>query len=70
MLDADGDGRPEQVVHATHGVTQVIDYFSGDRIVKRARFRAGLLASAEFDADGDGQFERRVSYDPQGEPQM
>jgi len=70
VLDADGDGRPEQVVHATHGVPQVIDYFSGDRIVKRARFRAGLLSSAEFDADGDGQFERRVSYDAQGEPQM
>jgi hypothetical protein len=38
--------------------------------VKRAQFRAGLLASAEFDADGDGTFERRVSYDALGEPQM
>ena len=43
-------------------------FASGGRIVKRDFFEAGLLASAEFDDDGDGVFERRVSYDEYGEP--
>ena len=70
VLDADGDGRPEQVWHAVNGVLTGIDYHfaSGGRIVKREIFQAGLLSSAEYDDDGDGVFERRVQFDSHSEP--
>jgi hypothetical protein len=70
VLDADGDKRPERVSLFRHGVLARVDYHfaSGGRIVKREFFEAGLLASAEFDDDGDGVFERRVSYDEYAEP--
>lgn len=72
VLDADGDGRPEQVWHSENGVLHSIDFYfaSGGRIVKRAYFDAGLLVSAEYDDDGDGLFERRVRYDRHGEPAL
>ncbi len=70
VLDKDGDGRPEQVWQFRDGVLSGIEYHfaSGGRIVKREIYEAGLLASAEFDDDGDGVFERRVSYDEHAEP--
>jgi len=69
VLDTNGDGRPEQVWHSRHGVLESVDYHfaSGGRIVKRDFYKAGLLDSAEYDDDGDGIFERRVSYDRHGE---
>jgi hypothetical protein len=69
VLDTDGDGRPEQVWHSEHGVLRSVDYHfaSGGRVVKREHFRAGLLDHAEYDDDGDGVFERSVSFDRQGE---
>jgi hypothetical protein len=72
MLDADGDGRPEQVEHFRHGVLVSIDYHqgSGGRIVKREFYKSGLLDTAEFDDDGDGVFERRVHYDAHAEPKL
>ena len=72
LLDADFDGRPEQVRHSRNGVLESIDYYfaSGGLIVKREFFKAGLLDSAEFDADGDGVFERRVQYDAHAEPAL
>jgi Putative prokaryotic signal transducing protein len=71
-LDADGDGRPEQVSHFRNGVVVSHDYYfaSGGRIVKREFYEAGLMESAEFDDDGDGVFERRVRYDARGEPAL
>lgn len=70
VLDADGDGQPEQVVHSRNGVTQSTDYFAGGRIVKRAHFLAGTLVVAEFDDDGDGTFERRMEYDAHGDTKL
>jgi hypothetical protein len=72
LIDTDGDGRPEQVWHFTHGVIGSIDYHfaSGGRVVKREFYKRGLRDSAEFDDDGDGRFERRVQYDALGEPPM
>lgn len=70
VLDADGDGRPERVSQFRNGVISSQDFYfaSGGRIVKREFYEAGLLASAEFDDDGDGIFERRVTYDEHAEP--
>jgi Putative prokaryotic signal transducing protein len=70
VLDADGDGRPERVSQFRHGVITGQDFYfaSGGRIVKRERYEVGLLAAAELDDDGDGRFERRVSYDAHAEP--
>ena len=70
VLDADGDGRPERVSHFRNGVItgQEFHFASGGRIVKREKYEAGLLVSAELDDDGDGLFERRVSYDAHAEP--
>ena len=72
VLDADGDGRPEQVVHFTNGIPASTDYYfaSGGRVVKRLFFRAGLPSYAEYDDDGDGRFERRVEYDAHDDPKM
>jgi hypothetical protein len=72
VLDADFDGRPEQVVHFVHSLPVSTDYYyaSGGRIVKRAFYKAGLPDYAEFDDDGDGRFERRVVYDAHGEPKL
>jgi len=72
VLDVDNDGRPEQLWHFRYGVVTQVEYFlaSGGRIVKREFYEAGLRASAEFDDDGDGMFERRVRYDRHAEPGM
>jgi len=67
VLDADGDGQPERVEHSTNGVLQSVDYYSQERVVKRERYRAGILVGAEYDADGDGNFERRVEFDANGD---
>jgi hypothetical protein len=72
VLDADADGRPEQVWQFTDGVIQTVDFYfaSGGRIVKRQFFKQGTLDAAEFDDDGDGLFERRVQYDAHAEPKL
>jgi hypothetical protein len=70
VLDVDGDGQAERVAHSRNGVLESIDYYTGDHVVKRQRFRAGLLSSAEYDDDGDGVFERRATYDAHGEPEL
>ena len=72
VLDADFDGRPEQVWHYVSNVPSSAEYYyaSGGRIVKRQFFKAGLLEAAEFDDDGDGVFERRVQYDAHAEPKL
>jgi hypothetical protein len=69
-LDRDGDGDPERVVHMRHGVTTSVDYYAAGRVMKRERYVAGLLESAEYDDDADGTFERRVTYDSRGEPRL
>jgi len=70
VLDADDDGRPERVSQFRNGVIRSQDFHfaSVGRIVKRETYEAGLLASAQFDDDGDGVFERRVAYDEHAEP--
>jgi len=70
VLDADGDGRAEQVWHFRNGVLESVDYLDGGRIVKRELYEAGLLVSAEYDDDRDAVFERRVEYDAHGDPRM
>lgn len=72
VVDADGDGRPEQVWHFENGRIASIDYYfgSGGRIVKRQFFNGWLPSAAEYDDDGDGRFERHVEYDAHGEPKL
>jgi len=72
VLDADGDGRPEEQTHSVNGVPTSTNFYvaGGSRVVKRAFYKAGLLAYAEFDDDGDGRFERRVEYDAKGDPKL
>lgn len=70
LLDADFDGRPEQVWHYSNSILASIDYFFGARIVKREFFAGGVRHAAEYDEDGDGHFERRVQYDAHGEPRL
>lgn len=71
MLDADGDGHPEEESRWVNGVCVSAEFFSsGGRTVKRAYYKAGLLDHAEFDDDGDGRFERRVDYDARGDPKL
>ncbi len=69
-LDADGDGAVEQVATFEQGVLSRIDYYrdDGKSVAKREWYPGGLLAAAEYDADDDGKFERRVDYDRFGEP--
>jgi hypothetical protein len=70
VMDADGDGRPEQVGLHKHGVLHTLEIFdpSGARIVVREHIDNSRVVASEFDQDGDGVFERRVEYDRYGEP--
>jgi hypothetical protein len=68
--DLDGDGFSEEVVRFQNGVATEWDFVSPSSraVVKREYYRAGRLFAADFDADADGKFERRVEYDALGEP--
>jgi hypothetical protein len=70
-LDSTGDGNPDSVMRFRHGVLGTIEVYdeAGQRIVARQHFIDGAWNdSTEFDADGDGVFERRVEFDRYGEP--
>ena len=70
-VDREGDGRPNTIIRYRNGVAterELLDPATA-RVVKRQRFAGDLLRSAEIDADGDGQFERKVEYDELEEPQ-
>jgi hypothetical protein len=68
--DLDGDGFAETVYRYRHGITTEGDFISpkSRAVLKRSYFRAGWLVAADFDADGDGKFERHVEYDDMGDP--
>ncbi len=69
-LDADGDGRTDVTSYHVHGVERTTDFHRAEdgRVVKRVHLAGGMPISADFDADGDGTFERHVEYDRLGEP--
>lgn len=70
-LDSNGDGKADLVAHLQHGVTRTVDIYeeSGRRIVARQHLIDGAWNDfTEFDADGDGVFERRIDFDRYGEP--
>lgn len=69
-IDRNGDGFFEEVGHFENGVLAQYDYvsFLTRTVVKRSYFRSGALISADYDADSDGKFERRVEYDEKGDP--
>ena len=69
-FDSNGDGRPDSVTHLVHGVASSVDIYDevGLRIVARQHIEGGWHDFTDFDGDGDGTFERRVTYDRYGEP--
>jgi hypothetical protein len=70
VLDADGDGQPDRVEFSRNGVVESVEYIARGHVVKRERYQAGLLSSAEYDDDGDGRFERHVELDAKGDPRL
>jgi hypothetical protein len=68
-IDWDGNGRVDRREDYASGVLSTVTYFGpdGESVVKRDRYRGGLLAEAEFDADGDGVLETTYQYDRYGE---
>jgi hypothetical protein len=68
--DADGDGKPEAIEYLVHGVLDHVDYLrdTGTGVAKREHYRGGALTFAEYDADGDGVFEKKVEFDRFNEP--
>jgi hypothetical protein len=68
--DRDGDGFAEIITHFSHGVPTDWEYLSPTThaVTKRSHLKGGQLAWSEYDDDGDGQFERRVSYDERDDP--
>jgi hypothetical protein len=68
--DADGDGKLDVIDFFVRGVIDHTDHLQGNGITvaKREHYRGGFPASAEYDADGDGVFEKRVEFDRFGEP--
>jgi hypothetical protein len=70
VMDADENGRPEQVILARHGVVHTIEIYDegGKHPVVREHYQNSRLMRSEFDKDGDGVFERRVEFDRYGEP--
>jgi hypothetical protein len=69
-VDSDGDGRPNSITRYRNGIATEVDMLdpATGRVVKRQHFDPYRLLSAEIDADGDGQFERRIEYDEFEEP--
>ena len=68
VRDADGDGRPELMMHFRHDVARGDTLYSADgRVVARSRYDNGVLVSREIDKDGDGRFERRIEFDAMGD---
>jgi len=69
-LDANGDGRPDQIIQYRFGIVDTIDLYdeTGRRVFARQHYVHDLLDSAEFDQDGDGTYEKRVDYDRYGLP--
>lgn len=64
--DFDGDGRVDYRMKFTAGVLAEVDIFgSQPRFTPRKRqvYEAGRLVSADFDTDGDGEFDVRYEYD-------
>jgi hypothetical protein len=68
VLDVDGNGNPERVQHYRYDVLRDVDIYRGGRVVARGIYNSERQISIEFDADGDGVFERRVNLDELGEP--
>ncbi len=68
--DTDDDGRLDYEVLYVHGVLSeaVIAGNNADSPVKRQHFDTGKLVRAEFDSDGDGEFETEYTYDWFEEP--
>lgn len=68
--DTNNDGRLDYEVHYVHGVLSeaVITGKNADSRVKRQYFEMGKLVRAEFDSDGDGDFETEYTYDWFEEP--
>ena len=67
LMDANGDGKPERVERYRHGVLVGRDLFDGDRLAVRETHDNTRLVAREYDANGDGVFERRVEFDALGE---
>ena len=70
MLDSNGDGRPDEVLHLQHGVQRSAEIYDEDgrRVVARQTIGGPFDTSVEIDTDRDGVFERRFQYDRYGEP--
>jgi hypothetical protein len=68
VKDVNADGKPEQVVHFTHGVLRHLDIYDAGHLVARETYDNSRLMSREYDKDGDGTFERHVEFDVLGEP--
>lgn len=70
--DLDGDGQTDYQMHSPSGVmnTAIISgkTVAGKTPRKRQTFRLGKLLAAEYDADGDGVFEKQYTYDFFEEP--
>ena len=70
-LDSNGDGRPDAVIASAARRDAQRRHLRRSRPAYRRAGRpidGALNTSTEFDADGDGVFERRVEYDRYGEP--
>ena len=64
-VDRNGDGRPDEIHNYRHGIVVSVHILdeSSDRVVSRETYVNGQLTTAEFDRDGDGAFEQRVTFD-------
>ena len=68
--DRDGDGYAETAQELRNGVLVAEDISSpkSRAVLKRTNFTHGWPTSADYDADGDGHFDRHVEYDDLGDP--
>jgi hypothetical protein len=67
--DLDGDGSADEIARYEHGVIKTVEFFSKSprAAMKRSYYVGGRLSYAEYDDNGDGNFERRVEYDEKGD---
>ncbi len=69
-VDTNFDGKPDVTIFYAFGLKKRVDWYPNDSAIieRREFYEHGLLKEALVDTDGDGIFDRRITYDAYEKP--